>query len=130
MAGMSGQQSLEPTEEAKPFEQLVQRIEPQGRLLRRWTLRGGVSAQVTGLEIALADGRTKKWIARRHGAVDLKRNPQIAADEFKLLQWLHAAGLALETILETACRELALAFELPQAAANRCLGSVGKGVGE
>jgi aminoglycoside phosphotransferase (APT) family kinase protein len=33
-------------------------------------------------------------IVRQHGAVDLKQNPQIAADEFKLLQILRSAGLA------------------------------------
>ncbi len=30
---------------------------------------------------------------RQHGEVDRKRNPQIAADEFRLLQVLHSAGL-------------------------------------
>jgi len=30
---------------------------------------------------------------RQHGPAELKRNPHIAADEFKLLQLVHAAGL-------------------------------------
>jgi len=34
------------------FEQLVQKIDPQSKLLRAWELKGGVSAQVTALEIA------------------------------------------------------------------------------
>ena len=33
-------------------------------------------------------------IIRQHGAVDLKHNPHIAADEFNLLQLLHSVGLA------------------------------------
>jgi aminoglycoside phosphotransferase (APT) family kinase protein len=77
-----------------PFEQLVRKIDPQSRLMRTWALTGGVSAQVTGLEIQRADGQTTKMIVRQHGAIDLQHNPQIAADEFKLLSILHSAGLA------------------------------------
>jgi aminoglycoside phosphotransferase (APT) family kinase protein len=33
-------------------------------------------------------------IVRQHGAGDLKHNPQIAADEFKLLQLVHSVGVA------------------------------------
>src|SRR5258708_13443782 len=40
------------------------------------------------------DGHTQKMIVRQHGEVDLKHNPQVAADEFKLLQLLHSVGLA------------------------------------
>jgi aminoglycoside phosphotransferase (APT) family kinase protein len=46
------------------------------------------------LEIERPGGRTKKMVVRRHGAGDRKQNPQIAADEFKLLQVLQAARLA------------------------------------
>src|SRR5256885_26190 len=62
-------------------------------LMEAW-LKGGVSAQVTALEIERPDHQTKKMIVRRHGDVDLKRNPHIAADEFKLLQITQSAGLA------------------------------------
>jgi aminoglycoside phosphotransferase (APT) family kinase protein len=75
------------------FEALARRIDPRGRLLRAWELKGGVSAQVTTFEIELADGRTERLIVRRHGAVDRTRNPRIAADEFRLLQLLEAAGV-------------------------------------
>jgi aminoglycoside phosphotransferase (APT) family kinase protein len=94
------------------FERLVQKIEPQSRLLRVWPLKGGVSAQVTALEIERSDGQTTRMIVRQHGAVDLAHNPNIAADEFKLLQILQAAGLAAPrpylvdqsgTILGTPC---------------------------
>src|SRR2546421_6369040 len=78
----------------KKFEEVVQKIEPQSKLLRTWELSGGVSAQVTALEIERPDGRTKKMIVRQHGPVDLAHNPCIAADEYRLLQILHAAGLA------------------------------------
>lgn len=81
------------TQEYNKFEQLVQRIHPENRLLRTWKLTGGVSAQVTALEVLQADGQTKKMIVRQHGEVDRKRNPHIAADEFRLLQMLQLAGL-------------------------------------
>jgi aminoglycoside phosphotransferase (APT) family kinase protein len=62
-------------------------------LLRAWELKGGVSAQVTALEIERPGGQTHKMIVRQHGAVDRQHNPQIAADEFKLLHITRAAGL-------------------------------------
>lgn len=76
------------------FAQLIQQIEPQSRLRRAWQLKGGVSAQVTALEIERPDGQSTKLIVRQHGAVDRAHNPNIAADEFKLLQILQAASLA------------------------------------
>lgn len=81
-------------EDTERFEQVAQRIAPGGRLLRAWPLTGGVSAQVTGLEIAGPDGRAQKLVMRRHGAADLAANPRIAADEFRLLQIVRAAGVA------------------------------------
>lgn len=77
------------------FEQLARRIDPQGRLLRSWTLTGGISAQVTAMEVARADGQAQKMIVRRHGDADFENNPRVAADEFKLLQILRGAGVAV-----------------------------------
>ncbi|MEI0738609.1 phosphotransferase [Paenibacillus sp. JTLBN-2024] len=56
-------------------------------------LQGGVSAQVTKLEIELPEGVVRKLLARRHGEADRSRNPHIAREEYKLLQQLTAAGL-------------------------------------
>src|SRR5688572_27649868 len=81
------------TQPDKKFEQVVHKIYPQSRLLRTEALKGGVSAQVTVLKIEQPDGGTRKLIMRRYGAADLQRNPQIAADEFKLLQRLRSLGL-------------------------------------
>ncbi|GCE07398.1 hypothetical protein KDAU_47270 [Dictyobacter aurantiacus] len=77
------------------FARVVKKIDPVGTLLDSRELKGGVSAQVTVLEARLAAGEMKKMIVRRHGANDLRRNPQIAADEFRLLRALHNAGLAV-----------------------------------
>jgi aminoglycoside phosphotransferase (APT) family kinase protein len=81
----------------KQFERWLQSMEPVSTLLRAWPLTGGVSAQVTALEVARADGDVLKMIVRQHGVADFTRNPRIAADEFTLLQRLHAAGLATPT---------------------------------
>ena len=75
------------------FEQLAQRTDPQSRLIRTWELKGGVSAQVTALEVERPDGQTKKMVARWHGDRDLEQNPYIAADEFRLLRITQNLGL-------------------------------------
>jgi aminoglycoside phosphotransferase (APT) family kinase protein len=77
------------------FEQVIQKIDPQSNLLRTWELKGGVSAQMMALEIERPGSHTKKMVVRQHGGGDLKQNPHIAADEFKLLQLLRSAGLAV-----------------------------------
>jgi aminoglycoside phosphotransferase (APT) family kinase protein len=79
------------------FEQVVRKIDPQSRLLRAWTLVGGISAQVTALEVVRSDGQTKKMVVRRHDIVDLQQNPQMTAEEFKLLQLLQAVDLPTPT---------------------------------
>jgi aminoglycoside phosphotransferase (APT) family kinase protein len=79
------------------FEQLVQKIAPQSKLLRTWPLKGGISAGMTALEIERPDGQVRRMIVRQHGDGNLKHNPHAAADEFKLLQILQSAGLATPT---------------------------------
>ncbi len=79
--------------ENRKFEKVAQRINPQSRLLHTWKLKGGVSAHMTALEIELPGGHRQKMIVRQHGEADLKSNPQIAADELKLLQLLRSYGL-------------------------------------
>jgi len=75
------------------FERLVETVDPDGRLLNAWKLEGGVSAQVTGLEVAQPGGWSSKLIVRRYGDVDVAKNPNIAVDEFNLLRTLSNAGL-------------------------------------
>jgi len=83
------------TETGGRIERLARRLDPQARLLRTWALQGGVSAQMTAFEIALPDGRTQKLVLRQHGEADRAANSQVAAHEFRLLQALRAAGLAV-----------------------------------
>jgi len=75
------------------FARLARKIAPDSTLLRAETLHGGVSARVTAIELQHADGQTQKLIVRQHGAADLARNPQVAADEFALLRIVHDAGV-------------------------------------
>ena len=71
---------------ASVFDAVARRVEPGARLLRAWPLTGGVSAQATGLEIALPDGTTRKLVVRRHGPADLVRGRALAR------QWDGGAG--------------------------------------
>ncbi|MCC6616115.1 MAG: phosphotransferase family protein [Anaerolineae bacterium] len=75
------------------FERLIQRIEPGSRLLRAWSLTGGVTAQMASLEVERADGTTVKWVARRYGDVDPVQGDYVAVGEFKLLCALQVTGL-------------------------------------
>ena len=81
------------------FERLVGEMYPAGRLIRSWTLTGGVSAQVTALEIALPGNEVKKVVVRRYGEADLAGDGQIAAHEFTLLQTVQAAGVPVPSPL-------------------------------
>lgn len=76
------------------FATLVERITPGSQWLRAWPLKGGVSAEVTGLEFVRPDGQHQKAIVRQHGLRDRQRNPQIATVEFQLLHVLQQAGVA------------------------------------
>src|SRR5215216_3335701 len=85
------------SKEDQKFEQLVQTIASQSKLLRTWPLKGGISAEMTALEIGRPDRQTQRMIVRRPGEGTLKRNPQAAKDEFKLLQMTQSLGLATQT---------------------------------
>src|SRR5262245_35443405 len=77
----------------QPFQHIVHRIDPQSRLIRAWKLKGGASAQVTSLDLEQSDGCIARWVVRRHSAIDLASNPDVAQHEFFLLDQLDAAGL-------------------------------------
>jgi aminoglycoside phosphotransferase (APT) family kinase protein len=83
--------------ENNAFEQLVQQIAPRSTLLRTWQLKGGISAEMTALEIAGPDGQTRSMIVRQPGAAALEHNPHAARDEFKLLHLTQSLGLATPT---------------------------------
>lgn len=75
------------------LEHALHRLYPAARLVAARALTGGVSAQVLALEARHPDGRAETVVLRRHGPADLARNPEIAAQEFRLLQLVQAAGM-------------------------------------
>lgn len=79
------------------YSTLVALLAPSSTLVRAWPLAGGVSAQVTALELAGPGGATRRLVLRQYGAADLRRDPQIAEHEFRLLQALQAAGMPVPT---------------------------------
>lgn len=77
------------------YRLLAHRLRPGSAATRWWALEGGVSAHVTAVELALADGGTERVVVRQHGAIDKGHNPDIATTEFRVLEAVHAAGLAV-----------------------------------
>ena len=75
------------------FERLAQAIAPGSTLVRTWPLAGGVSAQVTAIELRTAEGRSERLVVRRHDAKDLARDPELAAHEHRVLQVVREAGV-------------------------------------
>lgn len=88
-----GKTSAAATDESRRFAELVRRIDPHATLKAYRSLPGGYSADVTVLEVETSGG-LRKLIHRLHGEVDLQQNPNVAADEFRVLQLTHAEGLA------------------------------------
>ena len=73
-----------------PFVELAARLAPGGQLVRAWPLRGGVSAQVHGLELTRSDGSVQRLVVRDVGA-DWKNAAGVTA-QFRVLEALHARG--------------------------------------
>lgn len=82
-----------PKEEAK-FAEVVARMDPESSLVGVRRLTGGVSAEVTLIEVARPSGEKEEMVVRRHGPVDLEQNPNVAEDEYRLLEITGRAGLA------------------------------------
>lgn len=79
--------------EQAQFERLVRQFASESRLLRVWTLQGGLSATMTGLEIEHPDGRRQKLVVRRQQGTDLERIRTTTARVFKLLQVLQLVNV-------------------------------------
>jgi aminoglycoside phosphotransferase (APT) family kinase protein len=78
--------------ESKKFERIVQKTTPKSKLIRAWPLAGGMSAEMTALEVARPDGLRQKLVVRQFGEGEPGR--VAAAKEFRLLQITHTAGLS------------------------------------
>ncbi len=92
-------------DDQQKFIELVTRLSPGGRLLAARDLEGGVSARTVAVEFERLGGECQKVVVRLHGEVDRAGNPNIAADEFRLLEIVHAAGTTAPRplYLDTSC---------------------------
>jgi aminoglycoside phosphotransferase (APT) family kinase protein len=73
---------------------VVEQLSPGARVVDVAPLTGGVSAVVTGVTIARADGGEERIVVRRHREVAGKNAPEERAErEFALLTTLHARGV-------------------------------------
>jgi len=77
----------------RKFERLAQKVIPHSRLIRAWSLQGGISAEMTALEVQRPDGSTQKMIVRRPGENAYRHNPQAAQIEYLFLQKAQVLGL-------------------------------------
>lgn len=81
------------TRSLEPFGALARRLDAGARLLRAWPLSGGVSARVTALEVVWSGGQAGRLVVREYGGANVRRDPEAADTEFRLLRALQAAGL-------------------------------------
>lgn len=75
------------------FGRVARKVNPAAELLRTWRLEGGVSAQVTAIEIGFPGGRSEKLVIRQYSETHIRANPGIADDEFTLLEMARSAGV-------------------------------------
>lgn len=78
------------------IEKALQSFAPGAKLLRTWTLAGGISADMTAFEAQMPDGETRRMIARRPSVYKFRTDPDVAASEMELLNALCTAGLPVQ----------------------------------
>lgn len=76
------------------MKQIVQSVFPGNRLIRTWPLEGGISAGMTAIELQEPGGPPKTVILRAHSDGQIRDGSGKAADEFRLLRFLHNLGVA------------------------------------
>jgi aminoglycoside phosphotransferase (APT) family kinase protein len=74
------------------LDRLVANHFPGARLSSFETLTGGVSADVTRLDMSMPDGKTRSVVLREHGA---RHDGHRLATEFAALEAVHSVGLAV-----------------------------------
>jgi aminoglycoside phosphotransferase (APT) family kinase protein len=75
------------------FQRLIHEVAPGSRLRSLERLTGGVSAELTALELELPDGIIEKVVVRCYGERDLAQNPDVATDEYRLLEILQLTSI-------------------------------------
>ncbi|WP_295816909.1 phosphotransferase [uncultured Deinococcus sp.] len=72
---------------------LVRQHWPDEVVVATQALTGGVSARVTAVTLRRVDGTDWRVVVREYGPRDLATKPDVAAQEFALLTFLHGQGL-------------------------------------
>jgi aminoglycoside phosphotransferase (APT) family kinase protein len=75
------------------FEAIVRQVFPDSALLNVAALTGGVSAQVSALDVRHPAGDIQKVVVRQYGAANLRSDPHVATHEYQLLEMLAAAAV-------------------------------------
>lgn len=73
---------------------LLHQFEPGSTPVESRALAGGLSARMTAVTLRRPDGRLHKMILRQPGDWAFQRNPQAAADEFRILNLLQELAVA------------------------------------
>lgn len=73
--------------------ELMANAEPESRIVRHWTLGGGISCSMIGLEILRIDGEHKKLVVREVGQWSFENYPKSVYHEFELLGMLGDLGI-------------------------------------
>ena len=74
-------------------EKLVQEFEPGGKLLRHWTLDGGISSHMLAVEIERPNGQIVRRIARQPNPYTVASSAYPAEREFLTLKAVRLAGV-------------------------------------
>jgi len=77
------------------FSQIIEQIAPHSTLRRAWQLKGGISADMTALEIQDPHGSIRRIIVRQPPRSALQRDPYAAENEYRLLMALKRKGVAV-----------------------------------
>jgi aminoglycoside phosphotransferase (APT) family kinase protein len=85
---------IEDNQQLQAFQALIAQFAPGSRLTSVRPMTGGISSQTTALAFTRPDGTDDRAIVRQHGAVDRAHNPDIARDEFRLLDIVRTHGVA------------------------------------
>ncbi len=75
--------------------EILRSIAPGGRVVRTWGFDGGLSSEMTGVEVETPRGGRQRLVVRREGsAADLFTSSRLAR-EFRLLESLYRIGIAV-----------------------------------
>lgn len=84
---------MKPYKNIENFQTIVEKIFPGAKLLATSSMEGGISAQITLLDIRLASNNKQKLVVRQYGQANLAADPHIAMHERDLLKILRSNNL-------------------------------------